>query len=315
MRCRPWLMSMLAKCLLLLTIISPGTPLFPRRSHCPVLQPKKTPAGPPLCLVACTGLTGGDLLTSPSTPPIGVAESHPGSVPGCSEEPVGVPLARFRFCHSIAEPESRYQSVYPLKSNQDRFIAKDIMGFGSPFRFGLEAGSKAELLPCTSCLCKDNRESFLVCNGYKDKEYISLALLARKFALNIVIVLEQEEERDSVIDISVKLCIRPVIGIFVKLRTMHSGHFGSTSGDKGKLSLTTFQILRVVNKLEQVGMFDCLQPRHFHIGSQIPSTVLLSGGVVEATQIYCELVRLGASDEEDHTPLLLATPLRRTHYW
>ncbi|KAK7312291.1 hypothetical protein VNO77_36053 [Canavalia gladiata] len=190
--------------------------------------------------------------------------------------------------------ESRYQGVYPVKSNQDRFIVEDIVEFGCPFRFGLEAGSKAELLLCMSCLCKGNRESLLVCNGYKDKEYISLALLARKLALNTVIVLEQEEELDWVIDISTKLCIRPVIGVRAKLKTMHSGHFGSTSGDKGKFGLTVCQILRVVNKLKQVGMLDCLQLLHFHIGSQIPSTAFLSGGVVEATQIYCELVRLGA---------------------
>ncbi|CAL0329270.1 unnamed protein product [Lupinus luteus] len=190
--------------------------------------------------------------------------------------------------------ESHYQGVYPVKCNQDRFIVEDIVSFGSSFRFGLEAGSKPELLLAMNSLCKGSPEAFLVCNGFKDSEYITLALVARKLALNTVIVLEQEEELDLVIEMSNKLCIRPVIGLRAKLRTKHGGHFGSTSGEKGKFGLTTAQILKVVKKLEQVGMLDCLQLLHFHIGSQIPSTTLLADGVGEAAQIYCELVHLGA---------------------
>ncbi|XVE48951.1 hypothetical protein DITRI_Ditri01bG0043300 [Diplodiscus trichospermus] len=190
--------------------------------------------------------------------------------------------------------ESHYQGVYPVKCNQDRFVVEDIVKFGAPFRFGLEAGSKPELLLAMSCLCKGNPEALLVCNGFKDAEYISLALLARKLALNTVIVLEEEEEVNLIINISKKLLIRPVIGVRAKLRTKHSGHFGSTSGEKGKFGLTTTQILRVVRKLQDSGMLDCLQLLHFHIGSQIPSTALLQDGVGEAAQIYSELVRLGA---------------------
>ncbi|RYR09347.1 hypothetical protein Ahy_B05g077625 [Arachis hypogaea] len=108
-------------------------------------------------------------------------------------------------------------------------------------------------------------------------------------ALNTVIVLEQEEELDMIIDLSKKLCIRPVIGFRAKLRTKHSGHFGSTSGEKGKFGLTTAQIVRVMKKLQILGMLDCLQLLHFHIGSMIPSTLLLAHGVSEAAQICCEL--------------------------
>lgn len=190
--------------------------------------------------------------------------------------------------------QSHYQGVYPVKCNQDRFVVEDIVKFGSPLRFGLEAGSKPELLLAMSCLCKGSDEALLVCNGFKDAEYISLALVARKLALNTVIVLEQEEELDLVVNLSQKFAVRPLIGVRAKLRTKHSGHFGSTSGEKGKFGLTTTQILRVVRKLEQAGMLDCLQLLHFHIGSQIPSTALVSDGVGEAAQIYSELVRLGA---------------------
>ncbi|KAK8613713.1 hypothetical protein V6N13_101470 [Hibiscus sabdariffa] len=191
--------------------------------------------------------------------------------------------------------ESHYQGVYPVKCNQDRFVVEDIVKFGLPFRFGLEAGSKPELLLAMNCLCKGNSEALLICNGFKDAEYISLALLVRKLALNTVIVLKQVEEVKLVIDISKKLSVRPVIGLRAKLRTKHSGHFGSTSGKKGKFGLTTNQILRVVKELDGSGMLDCLQLLHFHIGSQIPSTALLQDGVGEAAQIYSELVRLGAN--------------------
>ncbi|KAK9064430.1 hypothetical protein SSX86_015812 [Deinandra increscens subsp. villosa] len=201
----------------------------------------------------------------------------------------------FNFAVKSQGYGSHYQGVYPVKCNQDRFLVEDIVRFGSSFRFGLEAGSKPELLLAMSSLCKGSSESLLICNGFKDSEYISLALIARKLSLNTVIVLEQEEELDSVIDISVKLGVRPVIGVRAKLRTKHSGHFGSTSGEKGKFGLTTTQIVRVVKKLYQCGMLDCFQLLHFHIGSQIPSTSLLADGVGEAAQIYCELVRLGAA--------------------
>ncbi|KAK6159532.1 hypothetical protein DH2020_006846 [Rehmannia glutinosa] len=200
----------------------------------------------------------------------------------------------FDFAIQSQGYQAHYQGVYPVKCNQDKFVVEDIVKFGSGFRFGLEAGSKPELLLAMSSLCNGSPEALLVCNGFKDVEYISLALIARKLHLNTVIVLEQEEELDIVINVSKKLGVRPVIGLRAKLRTKHSGHFGSTSGEKGKFGLTTTQILRVIKKLQQYEMLDCLQLLHFHIGSQIPSTSLLADGVGEAAQVYCELVRLGA---------------------
>jgi arginine decarboxylase len=190
---------------------------------------------------------------------------------------------------------SRYQGVYPVKCNQDRYVVEDIVESGEPFRFGLEAGSKPELLLAMSCLAaRGNPDALLVCNGYKDHEYVSLALMARTIGLNTVVVLEQEEELDIVVEASRCLGVRPVVGMRAKLRTKHAGHFGSTSGEKGKFGLTAAQILSVVTKLKALGMLDCLELLHFHIGSQIPTTALLSDGVGEAAQIYCELARLGA---------------------
>lgn len=201
----------------------------------------------------------------------------------------------FQFATESNGYDSHYQGVYPVKCNQDRYIVEDIVEFGSAFRFGLEAGSKAELLLSMSCLLRGSPDALLICNGYKDEEYVSLALMGRSLALNTVIVLEQEEELDMVVESSRKFGIRPVIGLRAKLRTKHSGHFGSTSGEKGKFGLTTTQILSVARKLQRLEMLDCLQLLHFHIGSQIPSTALLADGVGEAAQIYCELSKLGAA--------------------
>lgn len=190
----------------------------------------------------------------------------------------------------------RYQGVYPVKCNQDRYVVEDIVEFGAPFGFGLEAGSKPELLLTMSCLvARGSPDALLVCNGYKDLEYVSLALIARTMGLNTVIVLEQEEELDIVVEASRRLDIRPVVGMRAKLRTKHAGHFGATSGEKGKFGLNAAQILSVVSKLKALGMLDCLQLLHFHIGSQIPTTALLADGVGEAAQIYCELARMGAA--------------------
>uniref|UniRef100_A0A0D6R5T3 Arginine decarboxylase n=1 Tax=Araucaria cunninghamii TaxID=56994 RepID=A0A0D6R5T3_ARACU len=191
--------------------------------------------------------------------------------------------------------ESHFQGVYPVKCNQDRYIVENVVEFGKQYCFGLEAGSKPELLLAMACLCKGSSKALLVCNGYKDEEYVSLALLARRMDFNSVIVLEQEEELDVVIAASRKMSVRPVIGVRAKLRTKHAGHFGGTSGEKGKFGLTSVEIVSVVKKLRKEGMLDCLQLLHFHIGSQIPSVSVLNDGVSEAAHIYCELVKMGAN--------------------
>ncbi|CAM0912584.1 unnamed protein product [Alopecurus aequalis] len=204
--------------------------------------------------------------------------------------------AAFNYAVSSTGYGGRYQGVYPVKCNQDRYVVEDIVEFGAPFGFGLEAGSKPELLLTMSCLvARGSPDALLICNGYKDLEYISLALIARTMGLNTVIVLEQEEELDIVVEASRRLNIRPVVGMRAKLRTKHAGHFGATSGEKGKFGLNAGEILSVVSKLKVLGMLDCLQLLHFHIGSQIPTTALLSDGVGEAAHIYCELARLGAA--------------------
>ncbi|CAM6120048.1 unnamed protein product [Calypogeia fissa] len=210
---------------------------------------------------------------------------------------------RLRSLHSAFERaimqqdyQGRFQGVYPVKCNPDRFIVEDIVKAGKNIRFGLEAGSKPELMMALSVLCgHGSPEALLICNGYKDVEYVHVALLARQLGVRSVIVLEQEEELEIVIQVGERLGVRPVIGVRAKLSTKHDGHWGETSGEKGKFGLTIPEIVGVVSKLRRAGMLDCLQLLHFHIGSQIPSLELVDEGVSEASHIFCELALMGAN--------------------
>lgn len=189
----------------------------------------------------------------------------------------------------------RFQGVFPVKCNQDRFVVENIVDFGKPYDFGLEAGSKPELLLAMSSLCKGSPDALLVCNGYKDADYVCLALRARQLRLNSIIVLEQAEELDVVVKMSQLLRIEPVIGLRAKLNTKHAGHFGETSGEKGKFGLSCREIVEIVQELRRFGMLGCLQMLHFHIGSQVPSLAILNDGVSEAAHIFCELALMGSN--------------------
>lgn len=189
----------------------------------------------------------------------------------------------------------RFQGVFPIKCNQDRFVVENVVEFGKPYGFGLEAGSKPELLLAMASLPKGSPEALLICNGYKDADYVCLALIAMHLGLNCVIVLEQEGELDVVLKMSRLLCIEPIIGLRAKLNTKHAGHFGETSGEKGKFGLSCSKIVEIAQKLRRVGMLGCLQLLHFHIGSQIPSLAILNDGISEAAHIYCELALMGAN--------------------
>ncbi|XP_072957657.1 arginine decarboxylase 2-like [Typha angustifolia] len=189
---------------------------------------------------------------------------------------------------------SKYQGVFPVKVNQNRVVVEDIVTYGKSYGFGLEAGSKPELLLAMKCLIDGSPDAFLVCNGYKDKDYIKLALLARAIGLNTIIVLEMEEELDLVIEASQEVGVLPVIGIRAKLLTTNPGHFGSTSGKHGKFGLLEDQIYAVADRLKENGMLECLKLLHFHIGSQIPTTDIIGDAVREAVGYYCNLVKNGA---------------------
>ncbi|HEY9893125.1 MAG TPA: biosynthetic arginine decarboxylase [Candidatus Sericytochromatia bacterium] len=187
----------------------------------------------------------------------------------------------------------KYQGVFPVKCNQQRHLIEDLVRFGQPYQFGLEAGSKPELMIALATLKTPN--SLLICNGYKDREYIETALLATRLGQKPLIVLEQLEEVQLVIDAARQLGIEPMLGVRAKLTTKGTGRWGDSAGERAKFGLTIPEILTVVDQLKAVGMLNSLQLLHFHIGSQISSISVIKDAIREASQIYVELSALGAN--------------------
>lgn len=195
-------------------------------------------------------------------------------------------IARYKY-------EGEYRGVFPTKCNQQRHLIEDLVRFGKPYQFGLEAGSKAELLIALSTL--DTAGALLICNGYKDQEYIETAMLGQRLGQIPIVVLEQLEEVELVIEASRRLQIRPVLGVRAKLSSKGVGRWGGSAGDRAKFGLTVPEILTVVEQLKQANMLDCLQLLHFHIGSQIAAISVIKDALREASQIYVELAGLGAN--------------------
>ncbi|UZQ53273.1 biosynthetic arginine decarboxylase [Trichothermofontia sichuanensis B231] len=185
-----------------------------------------------------------------------------------------------------------YQGVFPVKCNQHRHLVEDLVRFGKPHQFGLEAGSKPELLIALSLL--DTPGALLICNGYKDREYIETAMLAQRLGKLSIIVLEQVEEVPLVIAASRKLKIEPIVGVRAKLSSKGVGRWGCSTGDRAKFGLTIPEILDAVEQLREAGLLHCLQLLHFHIGSQISAISVIKDAIREASQIYVQLAKLGA---------------------
>jgi arginine decarboxylase len=186
----------------------------------------------------------------------------------------------------------RYQGVFPVKCNQQRHVVEQLVESGRRWHFGLEAGSKAELLIALSLL--DDPEALLICNGYKDRRYIETAILARRLGRQPVVVIEQADEVERIIAASNELGAAPFIGIRAKLSTRSSGRWGSSVGEGAKFGLSIPDLLATVEALRAAGLLDDLRLLHFHIGSQINDIAVLKDALQEAGQLYAELTRLGA---------------------
>jgi arginine decarboxylase len=186
-----------------------------------------------------------------------------------------------------------YRGVFPVKCNQQRHLVEALVKFGQPYQFGLEAGSKPELMIALASL--QTPGALLICNGYKDREYIEMAILARQLGKNAIIVLEQIEEVPMVIAASRKLGIRPVVGVRAKLSSKGIGRWGTSAGDRAKFGLTIPEMLHTVELLREADLLDSLQLLHYHIGSQISAISVVKDAIREASQIYVELAKLGAS--------------------
>lgn len=184
-----------------------------------------------------------------------------------------------------------YRGVFPIKVNQLREVVDEIMAAGKDYHYGLEAGSKPELMIVLALHDHNNR--LIVCNGYKDDDYIRLALLGRKLGKKIILVVEQLSEIDDIIRISAETGVKPMIGLRVKLQTRGEGKWAMSSGDNAKFGLNTAEIIFATEKLKAAKLVQSLRLLHFHIGSQVPNIITIKSAVTEASRFYCQLVEMG----------------------
>ena len=185
-----------------------------------------------------------------------------------------------------------YKGVYPIKVNQHRYVVEEIVQFGRPYHYGLEAGSKPELLAVMGML--DDEEALVICNGYKDEEYIETALMCSKLGRTVLIVVEKFSELQLIADTAKKMGVRPRIGIRVKLASKGSGRWEASGGDRSKFGLSTREVVEAINFLRKNDLLSCFELLHFHLGSQISAIRAVKNALREAGRFYVEVVKLGA---------------------
>ncbi|MEI6817978.1 MAG: biosynthetic arginine decarboxylase [Verrucomicrobiota bacterium] len=198
----------------------------------------------------------------------------------------------FRKAIKDSKYRGEYRGVYPIKVNQQRQVIEEIAEFGKKYHYGLEAGSKPELIAALAHM--HDPEAYLVCNGYKDEEFIDLALHAQKMGLRIMLVLEMPSELDLILERSRKIGVLPNLGVRVRLSTKGSGHWQDSAGDKSVFGLNASQVIAVVDHLKETGYIGCMKMLHYHQGSQIPNIAAIREGATEAVRMYCDLVKEGA---------------------
>ncbi len=182
----------------------------------------------------------------------------------------------------------KYTPVYPIKVNQQRQVVEGILAADN---IGLEAGSKPELLAIMAL----SHQGVVVCNGYKDRAYIRLALIGLKMGLNLHLVIEKPLELELIIEEAAKLDVQPVLGVRVRLSSISAGKWQNSGGEKSKFGLHAYEVLQLIERLKQAGLLDCLKLMHFHMGSQIANIHDIKIALKEAGQFYVELRRLGAA--------------------
>ncbi len=193
------------------------------------------------------------------------------------------------------EYDGIYQGVYPIKVNQQRHLIEEIVDLGNEFNLGLECGSKPELLVVLAMMTNPN--ALILCNGFKDEEYIETAMLSQKLGRNTIIVVERLEELGLILKAAKKFNIKPKIGLRAKLQSKASGRWVDSAGARSKFGLTTSEIFKAFEVLNSKGHLGSLELIHFHIGSQVPSIKTIKNSLKEGAQVYAELVRMGASPQ------------------
>jgi arginine decarboxylase len=185
-----------------------------------------------------------------------------------------------------------YTCVYPVKVNQQRHVVEEFLDIGKPFDFGLEAGSKPELLAVLAL--SNGIDTPIICNGFKDDEFIKMTVLARKIGKNIIPVVEKFTELETLVRYAEDLRVKPVIGVRVKLATRGAGRWKYSAGFRSKFGLTLTEALEAYEYLKERDLADCLQLVHFHLGSQITNIRNVKNALTEASRVYVELHRVGA---------------------
>jgi arginine decarboxylase len=185
-----------------------------------------------------------------------------------------------------------YRGVYPIKVNQQQEVIEEITRYGRKYHYGLEAGSKPELIAALAYM--HDPKAYIVCNGYKDEEFIDLALYAQKMGLQVILVLEMPTELDLILRRAKKMGVRPNLGVRFRLSTESAGHWANSGGDTSVFGLNIAQVMRVVDHLREQDMLDCLRMLHYHQGSQIPNISAIRSAVTEAARVYVGLVQEGA---------------------
>src|SRR5690606_13040042 len=198
------------------------------------------------------------------------------------------------FLRAIGEYGYRgtYRGVYPIKVNQECYVVERLVEAGRPYHFGLEAGSKPELMAVMAML--DDPEAIVVCNGYKDEEYVETALMASKLGLHVILVVEQFSEIQLLASVAERTGVRPSIGVRARLSARGAGHWEASGGDRSKFGLGARGLHEAVKFLSENGLLDRLELLHFHLGSQISSIRNVKEALREAVRTYCELSKLGA---------------------
>ncbi len=185
-----------------------------------------------------------------------------------------------------------YKGVYPIKVNQDRYVVEQIVIYGRPYNYGLEAGSKPELLAVLAMA--EDEDALIICNGYKDEEYVETALLGSKLGRNIILVVEKYSELPLIAGLAKRHNIRPRIGIRAKLSTRGSGRWEASGGDRSKFGLSSREMLEAMCFLRENGLLESFELLHFHLGSQISSIRSIKNAMREAGRFYVELSKAGA---------------------
>lgn len=250
----------------------------------------------------------GDMLVQPSPKASDRAVSIPEIVEGLKERGLDMPvllrienildaqISDLNETFIAAMKDLGYQGsfmgAYPIKVNQQKQVIDAMIRYGAPYHHGLEAGSKAELIAAMGMMV--DKQAPLICNGYKDEEFVDLALHAVKLGFRCILVVEMPSELPLIIERSRALGAKPVLGVRIKLAMQGGGHWAESGGERSIFGLNTTQLIHAVDLLQKEGMLDCLQMVHYHLGSQISNIREIRTAVGEACRVYAGLVKEGA---------------------